>query len=497
MSLEKLESAGEDTLRGQRGNEKYKAGRLDTVHSAQDGEQLPQIDRKAEIKVLLKLDIFIMPIIFCLYASAFFDRGIIGNAQVAGLPQDLGLQGTQFNVATSIFYVSYVVFETPLAILVKRFPANYVLSIVALAWSITTTLSCFLQNYGGLLATRLILGTCEAGLFPAMNVYMAGIYRRHEQAQRVSYLFSAAAISSAFAGLIAYVVIAHMDGLKGLAAWRWLYIIFGLFSFLIAVWAFFGLPGKPGQAYFLSMAERELMAARYKEMELYSGHEYFEWKEVRKALKDPKVYMSAFIQFNVDTCLYSLSVFLPIILKSMGFSTLQANYLTIPVYLLGAASFIACAWLSDRLRCRSPFMLGSIAFGIVGYIILLTVTKEAVLYFATFLCGLAIYTGVGLNVAWILGNTAGSFKRATAIGFQQSLGNTAGVLAGQIYTTDSAPRYIKGHAINLGALCLAVFGIIALDGYYLYQNRAKQRAIDSGLDDDRPGDDSFHFRYHY
>jgi len=297
--------------------------------------------------------------------------------------------------------------------------------------------------------------------------------------------------------LISYVVLDHLDGVAGLAGWRWLYVIFGLFSFSIAIWTFFGLPAKPREAYFLNQKERDLMAERYAEMQLYNGNEFFEWKEVFKALRDVKVYMSAFNQFCFDTCLYSLSVFLPAILKGMGYTTLQANYLTIPVYMLGAFSFILCAYLSDRLVLRSPFILGTSLSGVVGYTILVASPKSGVEYFGTYLCAIGIFTTVGLNVAWILSNVGPSYKRAAAIGVQQSLGNCAGVLAGQIYLSTQAPRYITGNSVGLGAMALGAIGTAALFWYYRTQNMKKARMERDGIGLDEAGDDSSRFRYHY
>jgi hypothetical protein len=72
-------------------------------------------------------------------------------------------------------------------------------------------------------------------------------------------------------------------------------------------------------------------------------------------------------------------------------------------------------------------------FGIVGYILLLTKTSDGVKFFATFLCAIAVYNGPGLNLTWLNVNVAPHYRRATAIGLQQTIGNTAGIVAGQIY----------------------------------------------------------------
>ena len=135
------------------------------------------------------------------------------------MPKDIGASDSQFSTAVSIFYATYVTFETPFAILLKKLTPRVLLSSLCVVWSIVTIFSGFIQNVGGLYATRLILGACEAGLFPGLNIYLTMVYRREEQAKRVAYLFSCTALSGAFGGLLAYALL-QMDGVAGKAGWR-------------------------------------------------------------------------------------------------------------------------------------------------------------------------------------------------------------------------------------------------------------------------------------
>lgn len=45
-----------------------------------------------------------------LYLLAYINRGNIGNAKIQGMDKDLGLVGTQYNIATTIFFVPYIIF---------------------------------------------------------------------------------------------------------------------------------------------------------------------------------------------------------------------------------------------------------------------------------------------------------------------------------------------------------------------------------------------------
>ncbi|PQE30231.1 major facilitator superfamily transporter protein [Rutstroemia sp. NJR-2017a WRK4] len=469
------------------------AGNLKQNHD--DAEVDVYIDPAKEVKLLAKLDLAFTPVIMLVYLSCFLDRSNIGNVKVAGMLTDIHATNQQFSTAVSIFYATYVTFETPAAVLMKKVTPRVILSTLCAVWSLTTIFTGFVHNIGGLYATRLILGCCEAGLFPCLNLYLTMVYRREEQAKRVGYLFSCAALSGAFGGLLAYGIL-QMDGVSGVAGWRWVYIIEGIFSVVVAVVVWFGLPTDPGQAWFLNAEEKEMMRLRAIQRQKYMGSEKFSWEEFRIELKDPKLYMSAAIQFMQDCLLYGFSTFLPSILKAMNYDTLQANYLTIPVYMWGAISFLFLAWISDRISLRGPILFFANIFGIIGYILLLTVKNEGVKFFATFLCAIAVYTGPGLNITWLNVNVAPHYRRATAIGIQQSIANTAGIVAGQIYRT--AP-YVLGNSFSLGALCLSQILIVAKVFYVKQQNRMKERIESGEIEDKRKvktGDHELDFKYH-
>lgn len=248
------------------------------------------IDPAEEKKLLAKLDSVFVPIIMVVYLSCFLDRSNIGNVKVAGMPEDIGATTEQISTAVSIFYATYVVFEAPWSIAMKKVTPRLLLSLLCVVWSLTTIFSGFITNIGGLYAARLVLGACEGGLFPGLNLYLTMVYKREEQARRVSYLFVCAALSGAFGGLLAYLIL-KMDGVGGYAGWRWVYIIEGVFSIVVAFIVWFGLPNDPSNAYFLNDREKELMRIRSEQRAQYMGTEDFSWDEVFIELRDPKLWL--------------------------------------------------------------------------------------------------------------------------------------------------------------------------------------------------------------
>ncbi|KYK54721.1 putative MFS transporter [Drechmeria coniospora] len=383
-----------------------------------------------ERRLVRKLDLHIIPLVMGLYLFSFLDRVNIGNARLYGLEADLGLSSTQFQVAVSILFVTYLAFEVPSNLVLKRFTPRRWIAFIAVAWGVIATLTGLVQSYAGLVACRLLLGVVEAGLFPGLTLYLTFFYTKNELALRVGYLFVSAAVAGALGGLLAY-GIGHMAGLRGLAGWRWILIVEGLPSVVLGVVTYFALPNDAPTAYFLSEDEKALMERRRgREYGHTKSSEQFGRDDMRKAFVDWKVWAFCVAQFGVDTMLYGFSTFLPTIIDGLGkWTAPQVQLLTVPCYFFGAASYMATAFASDRLQRRGVFCVAFGAVSTLGYAILLSDSASAVHYFACFLVAGGLYVVVGLPLAWLPNNSPRYGKRATATGLQLTVGNMSGIMS--------------------------------------------------------------------
>ncbi|KAI1616441.1 high-affinity nicotinic acid transporter-like protein [Exophiala viscosa] len=449
------------------------------------------IDPVKEKKIVRKLDMYIVPVFMITYLFSFLDRSNLGNAKVAGMETDLGLVKHQFNVVTSIFYVTYVVFEVPLTILFKVVGPSKMVPVIMISWSLVTCFTGFCQSYGGLLACRLILGACESALFPSLNLYVSMFWKREEIARRASGIGISLSLAGAFGGLFAWAIL-QMDGTGGYAGWRWLFFIEGAISFCLGIAAYWLFPDSPETAYFLTPEEREIARAR---LEMHGNYEPLDYAHVKAAFKDPVCWLSGWIQFNADIYNYSISTFLPTIIKGLGYTSLQVQYMTIPCYLLGTIAYFTCATLSDKTKRRGPFMLFAGIFIMTGYAVLLGSHKPHVRYFACFLVLFGAPIVPGLNLTWLNTNMAPHYKRATAIGINQTIGNSGGVIAGQIFLTGESPYYKTGMAVSLTAVGLTWCSTWVMMWILRKRNAEKDRKIAEGFTDDGKGDMAVHFKY--
>jgi MFS family permease len=92
-------------------------------------------------------------------------------------------------------------------------------------------------NYGQLLALRFCLGIFESGLFPGLNFFLTGWYRREEINRRAAIFFAGAVLAGAFGGIfgcesmsfhhfaifiLTSVALSKMGGVGGKAGWSWI-----------------------------------------------------------------------------------------------------------------------------------------------------------------------------------------------------------------------------------------------------------------------------------
>jgi MFS family permease len=238
---------------------------------------------------------------------------IEGNARVFGFEEGTGLQDNQFNDVSTVFYATYIAFEIPWTVALKHYGSNYILAALLVGWSVVTLCTGFVHTYGQAITMRVLLGVFESGLSPCLAVTMSTIWDRQTIGWRISLLYVANALSGAFGGLIAY-AIQSMGTQRGLAAWRWLFIVEGAVSLVVGGIALFTLPKNAEEAWFLKPDEKELMRSRKKLYALYKGSDDFDMKYVKMAFTDPLIFLGVLCSLGASVGLFGYTTFLPTIL---------------------------------------------------------------------------------------------------------------------------------------------------------------------------------------
>ena len=273
--------------------------------------------RIAERKLVRKIDVRLLPPIIVMYLLNYIDRNNIAAARLGGLEDDLHLHGTQYQtcklstaaaryaiwvstltskIGVSILFVGYILMQVPSNLLLNKIgkPSIY-LPVAMMLWGVVSTVTCAAQNFSGLLAVRFFLGFVEAPYFPGCLFFLSAWYTRKELALRTAMLYSGSMISGAFSGLIAAGIVQGLDGARGWRAWRWLFLIEGVITIVIAFLCIPILPDFPRTTKWLSDEERQLAIWRLEEEvgqdDWVSRDEQHLWDGFKLACKDVKVWL--------------------------------------------------------------------------------------------------------------------------------------------------------------------------------------------------------------
>ncbi|KAF2119112.1 high-affinity nicotinic acid transporter [Lophiotrema nucula] len=465
-------------------NEKKVANEPIVVSSADDiapGDVEPQgFDSKATKKLLRKLDWHIIPFMLC-----FLDRTNIGNARLDHLEKDLGLHGLQYNNCLAILFPFYIAAEIPSNMMMKRFRPSIWLTFIMFFWSACMIGQGFVKNYSGLMATRVFLGVFEGGLFPGVNYFITQWYCRAECGFRMALFFSAATLAGAFGGILAR-GIAEMDHVAGIGAWAWIFILEGLASIVVSVTAYWLIYDYPATARFLTDKERDEVERR---LQVDHGHlsNDFNVKYVWQAIKDWKIYIHMLICMAGFCPIYSFSLFLPTIIKNMGYTANNAQLMSVPPYVCACFFTISASWFADRFRKRGVFLMGFQLVAILGFALLAGSGNSKVQYTGTVFAAIGIYPQIPLGLAWNSSNIGGSLKRGTGIAMQVMGGNCGGIIASYVYLTRDSPRFITGHSILIGFVCMAFFLTLFMSTWCRLENKRRDKiASEAGTQDLTP-----------
>ncbi|CAK7207489.1 hypothetical protein SEUCBS139899_010299 [Sporothrix eucalyptigena] len=431
------------------------------------------IDPAKEAAALAKFDKTVLPVSMIFLILSSLDRNNLGNARVFGFDEDVGLVGGDFGNITTLSSVCTILFELPWVLAVRRWGANRAIGTAFVLWSVCTLGTAFIHTYGQAIAVRMILNASEAGLAQSFAYLFSTIYPRESAAKRIMTTNLAQCISGSFGGLFAYAV-QTMGERRGIAAWRWLFIIEFCITVVIGGVGWLFIPTSAESAWFLTAEEKETMRLKKQRDLMHRGDSKFERKWIKIALLDPFVWLLGVAFFTSSIAINGFGVFLPTILSGLGFASLTVNYLTIPVYILGAISLVIQCYFSDKYRQRGLFIIGSCIPVSVGYLICVGTSNQNAGYAGMFILVLGLYSISTLAVTWISTNLSPDSKRAIGMPIAYSIANISAVVSGQLYPDQQGPRYIPGNAISAGLSVVA--GLLYASCYFLLRRRNTKKA---------------------
>lgn len=134
--------------------------------AARDDEARKALDKR----VLRKVDIRLLPILVVMYLLNFLDRSNLAQARQGTLEEDLGMKNTDFNLATSIFFVGYLLMQLPSNMLITRLRPSWYLGAACAMWGVVSTCNAAVHDFKSLIVVRFFLGFVEAPFFPGKDI---------------------------------------------------------------------------------------------------------------------------------------------------------------------------------------------------------------------------------------------------------------------------------------------------------------------------------------
>ncbi|KUL89782.1 hypothetical protein ZTR_00524 [Talaromyces verruculosus] len=402
-----------------------------------------------EKKLVRKIDLRLMPLLFLIIVMNYLDRNALANARIQGIEKSLHLHGTQFNTAISVLFAGYIALQIPSNMIITKVRPSIYLPSCMIIWGVVSGMTAIVKDFHGLVVVRFFLGFVEAPYFPGALFLLSSWYTRKELALRTSILYTGSLMSSGFGGLIGAGVQHGLNGARGIPSWRWLFVIEGAITVFIAIIALFILPDYPHTTRFLSGEEKAIATRR---LETSSGSNDTErgplLSGVKMALVDYKVWLLALI-IVTKTSAGAVTSFIPTLVATLGYNQVNTLLLVAPPYVFAAITTLAVSYSSDKRGERCFHIMVPIFFGMVGFIIAATTLKFTARYISLFLMLAGVYGSYNVALAWISSTLPRPIeKRAAAIALVNTIGNLAQIYSPYLYPSIAGPRYLNAMIAN-------------------------------------------------
>ncbi|KAF6827349.1 major facilitator superfamily transporter [Colletotrichum plurivorum] len=454
--------------------------------SPSEGETSWTKDEERVVNLTPRLDWYLMPLLVIGFYVLQLDRTNIGNALTDTLAQDLNITSSQVNIGNQLMFAGIVVAEIPSNIVLQRLGAPVWLTLQVAIWGAVALSQAWCTNVHSFYATRFLLGAFEGGYIPGSQYMMALFYTRSELALRTSVFYFGNYAAAATGSLIAAGIL-QLGGRGGLAGWQWLFVIEGALTLLIFVAFLLLLPRSPkhtapihGRFDAFSSRERAILTARILRDDESKGADKADitLASLKVAFSDVRLWLHMLLNFVGLAPKGAIAIYGPSIIKSLGFSKLDANLLSAVGNVLVIVLSVALSVGSDRTGLRGPWCLVAFVWSIAfaGALCGLPVGSDKWVQYAMF----TLLTGgnalsQAINDAWMSINATSPSSRSVGLAMAVMGSNLGGLAGQQLFQESDAPRYSKAFLaiLLLYGACIPLTLVIM---YVYWRANRKSRA---------------------
>ena len=272
----------------------------------------------------------LIPFLILCFLVAYVDRVNVGFAALT-MNKELGLTAEMFGFGVGIFFFGYFIFEVPSNLILERVGARRWIARIMISWGLISASFAFVPSISILFQSlglsffdnartfylmRFIFGAAEAGFFPGIILYLTYWFTADVRARWVGVFMTGNPLSSVIGGPISGFILDTLDGSMGLGGWQWLFIIEGVPSILVGLWALRHLTDKPIKAAWLLPDERIALQARIDRER--KSREAIRHYKLREALTNPRILGLGLAYFGIVSGGYGLVYWLPQIVKDVA-----------------------------------------------------------------------------------------------------------------------------------------------------------------------------------
>ncbi|HXW23296.1 MAG TPA: MFS transporter [Xanthobacteraceae bacterium] len=365
------------------------------------------VDADAEKTIIRKIYLRLLPLLFVAYFICYLDRINVSFAALT-MNKDLGFTATVYALGATAFFWGYCLFEVPSNMILDRVGARIWIARIMITWGLFSGLTAFVTDSTSFATVRFFLGVCEAGFFPGMILYFTYWFPAQYRGRVVGWFMTAIPIAIFMGGPISTNLLVWLEGLFGLAGWRWVFLCEATPAVILGFVVFFYLTDRPAQAHWLEPHEREWLTAQLEAertaidltgrpaafhsllnmrvlamtaiaaaalaLVLFFLHFMLQWSIVTSfetavlvilgpaglilfgytllPLLNLRSLALAVIYLGIATASLGLVLFLPLMLKQLGLSTLATGYVSPIPYIAGTIGMIVCGYITDRMLER-------------------------------------------------------------------------------------------------------------------------------------------------
>jgi ACS family tartrate transporter-like MFS transporter len=281
---------------------------------------------------------------------------------------DLGFSDRVYGLGVGVFYITYVLFEIPGAIIVERWSARKWIARIMISWGMVTILTGFVHTATQFYVARFFLGAAESSFFPGLIVYLTHWFGSRDRSRAIACLYAAnpaaALIGSPVAGWLLGV---HWQSLAG---WHWLFILEGIPAIVVGIITYFYMTDRPMQASWLPQDKRDWLVNEL-QVELQAKKKIRNYT-IMEAFCDLRILRLIFAYFLALTGFLGTVYWIPTFLKRLsGFSSQAVTSVLLIPALMGIAGMLINGWHSDKTAERHwhsaiPLLVAGLMFGLLS-----------------------------------------------------------------------------------------------------------------------------------